>query len=104
MELAGTVFILLIAGLAVIQLGIAAYAVQQAGTASRAAARAASQYDAGWQQVGESSMSDWLAQGTTFTSQPGAEDYEVTAEVEIPSILPIFDLGEATRSTTMPMD
>ncbi|MFC8827603.1 TadE family protein [Streptomyces sp. NPDC057137] len=104
-EFAGVLFLLLIAGLAAIQLGLAAYSVQQAGTASRAAARAASQYDAGWEQVGQSSMSDWLANDTTFDRDQGFDDVKVTAEVEIPSIFPaLFDLGSAERDTTMPMD
>ncbi|MFC8076337.1 TadE family protein [Streptomyces sp. NPDC057307] len=104
-EFAGVLFLLLIAGLAAIQLGLAAYSVQQAGTASRAAARAASQYDGGWEQVGESSMSDWLANDTTFDRDPGFDDVKVTAEVQIPSIFPaLFDLGTAKRDTTMPMD
>ena len=39
-EFAGMLPLMLLVGMAVIQLGIAGYAVQQAGTAARAAARA----------------------------------------------------------------
>ncbi|MFD5894349.1 TadE family protein [Streptomyces sp. NPDC060366] len=104
-EFAGVLFILLIAGLAAIQLGLVAYSIQQAGTASRAAARAASQHDVEWEQVGQSSMSDWLANGTDFERTfPGTGEVEVEARVEVPSIIPIFDFDDAKRSTTMPTD
>ncbi|MEV0779068.1 TadE/TadG family type IV pilus assembly protein [Streptomyces sp. NPDC050433] len=106
-EFAGIIFILLIAALAAIQLGLAAYAVQQAGTASRTAARAASQYDNDWRDVGKSAVSDWLADGdgTSFeTPDYGTDDVKITAVVEVPSILPLFTFDPAKRSTTMPMD
>ncbi|WP_405795210.1 TadE family protein [Streptomyces sp. NBC_01506] len=105
-EFAGVLFILLIAGVAAIQLGLAAYSIQQAGTASRAAARAASQHDAGWEQVGRSSMSDWLAEGTDFPPPEYETDaVTVTAKVHIPSIIPLFEFDDpAERSTTMPLD
>ncbi|WP_241671804.1 TadE family protein [Streptomyces sp. IB2014 016-6] len=104
-EFAGVLFILLIAGLAAVQLGLVAYSIQQAGTASRAAARAASQHNAEWEQVGQSSMSDWLAGDTDFDrSFPGTDEVKVEAKVEVPTILPIFSFDPATRNTTMPMD
>lgn len=104
-EFAGLIFILIIACLAAIQLGLAAYAMQQAGTASRAAARAASQYDSNWQQVGKSSVSDWLATGTEFDRDSGTDEVEVEASVEVPSLLPdLFSFDPAKRKTTMPMD
>ncbi|MCI3222847.1 TadE family protein [Streptomyces sp. NP-1717] len=103
-EFAGVLFILLIAGLAAVQLGLVAYSIQQAGTASRTAARAASQHDVQWEQVGQSSVSDWLADGTDFQRFPGTEEVRVEARVEVPSIIPLFDFDDAKRSTTMPMD
>ncbi|MET9557340.1 TadE family protein [Streptomyces sp. NPDC006645] len=105
-EFAGLITLLLFVGLAAIQLGLAAYAVQQAGTASRAAARAASQYDGGYKDVGRASMSDWLADGADIDSAwCFGDEVEVTARVAVPSILPdVFDFEDAERSTTMPCD
>ncbi|MEV8330384.1 TadE/TadG family type IV pilus assembly protein [Streptomyces niveus] len=105
-EFAGLIALLLFVALAAIQLGLAAYAVQQAGTASRAAARAASQYDYDYQAVGKASMSDWLADGADIDSAwCFADEVEVTARVDVPSILPdVFDFDDAERSTTMPCD
>lgn len=104
-EFAGLITLLLFIGLTAIQLGLAAYAVQQAGTASRAAARAASLHDAGYDNVGKSSMSDWLADEADI--RPATyfgDEVKVTARVPVPAILPIFDFGPAERSATMPLD
>lgn len=104
-EFAGLITLLLLVGLAAIQLGLAAYAVQQAGTASRAAARAASQHDFGYQNVGKSSMSDWLADDADI--EPATyfgDEVKVTARVPVPAILPVFDFDPAERSATMPLD
>lgn len=104
-EFAGFITLLLFIGLTAIQLGLAAYAVQQAGTASRAAARAASQHDAGYVAVGKSSMSDWLADDADIQPpQYFGDEITVTASVPVPAILPILDFGEAERSATMPRD
>ncbi|MEV8425920.1 TadE/TadG family type IV pilus assembly protein [Streptomyces niveus] len=105
-EFAGLIALLLFVALAAIQLGLAAYAVQQAGTASRAAARAASQYDYDYKAVGKASMSDWLADGADIDSAwCFADEVEVTARVDVPTILPdVFDFDDAQRSTTMPCD
>lgn len=105
-EFAGLIALLLFVALAAIQLGIAAYTVQQAGTASRAAARAASQYDWDYKDVGKASMSDWLADGAIIDSaQCFGDEVEVTARVNVPSVLPdFFDFKDAERSTTMPCD
>ncbi|MEW1797178.1 TadE family protein [Streptomyces niveus] len=104
-EFAGLITLLLFVGLAAIQLGLAAYAVQQAGTASRAAARAASQHDMGYQSVGKASMSDWLAEDAHIEpARCFGDEVRVKARVQVPAILPVFDFGEAERSTTMPCD
>ncbi|PVE12037.1 TadE/TadG family type IV pilus assembly protein [Streptomyces scopuliridis] len=106
LEYVGVVTILLFLALAAIQLGLAAYAVQQASTAARAAARAATYNDVSLspQAAGEAATSDWL---TVKIDGPFVSGDEVTttARVKIPPILPIFDnLGEARRSATMPLD
>ncbi|MFF3749827.1 TadE/TadG family type IV pilus assembly protein [Streptomyces sp. NPDC002018] len=104
-EYVGVVVLLIFVVLAAIQLGIAAYAVQQAGTASRAAARAATYREATTspQTAGEAAVSDWLDITIEDPTSFG-EEITVTANVEIPAILPVFDFGEASRSTTMPLD
>ncbi|QGV78823.1 TadE family protein [Streptomyces ficellus] len=102
-EFVGWVTVLLIAALAAVQLGFVAYAVQQAGTASRAAARVASQdptADAG--AAGAAATSDWLGTGVTV-SGAGGEQVTATATVPIPSVIPLFGFPDARRSTTMPV-
>ncbi|MFG3504397.1 TadE family protein [Streptomyces sp. NPDC047821] len=101
-EFVGWVTVLLTAALAAVQLGFVAYAVQQAGTASRAAARVASQdptADAG--AAGEAAISGWL--GAEVGVGGGGEAVTATATVPIPSVLPLFTLPSAQRSTTMPV-
>ncbi|WP_432104968.1 TadE/TadG family type IV pilus assembly protein [Streptomyces sp. bgisy091] len=105
-EYVGVLAILLLVALAAVQLGIAVYAAQQAGTASRAAARAASYDGRSWryEQAGRASMSDWLADGASFTPSGGGDEVTVTAKVRIPALLPLLDFGSVTRSATMPRD
>ncbi|MGW2053242.1 TadE family protein [Streptomyces sp. NPDC001840] len=108
LEYVGVITLLLFIALAAIQLGIAAYAIQQAGTASRAAARAASYNIAttNYEQAGRAAMSDWLAgpDQSTFEKTEAGDEIKVTAKVRIPALLPVFDFGEAKRSATMPLD
>ncbi|GAA2480338.1 TadE family protein [Streptomyces gobitricini] len=103
-EFVGWVTVLLTAALAAVQLGFVAYAVQQAGTASRAAARVASQGGDG-SSAGYGAMSSWLADGASITVPPGAGSDQVTATatVPIPSVIPLFSFPSAQRTTTMPV-
>ncbi|MFF3400538.1 TadE/TadG family type IV pilus assembly protein [Streptomyces sp. NPDC002659] len=107
-EYAGVVALLLFVALAAIQLGLVAYTAQQAGTASRAAARVASQKDGAgrYEESGRAAMSDWLADRASITEGPGgsSDEVRVTVRVKVPALLPVFDFGEAERSTTMPLD
>ncbi|WP_329382354.1 TadE family protein [Streptomyces sp. NBC_01716] len=104
-EFAGLVTLMIFVGLAAVQLGLVAYAVQQAGTASRASARAASTLDTDYAQVGRDSMSDWLAEDATFERKPAlGDEVKITARVPVPAILPVFDFGDAERTATMPLD
>ncbi|WP_329614203.1 pilus assembly protein [Streptomyces brevispora] len=109
-EYMGFIPLLLLVGLCAIQLGIAAYAANQAGTGARAAARTASQDRPElWpEQAGKSAMSDWLTkQGhTTFHHHPGDGTVTYTARVKVPSIIPWMEdaFGYAERSSTMPLD
>lgn len=108
-EFLGFLPILLAVALAVVQLGIGAYAVQQAGTGARAAARTAS-YDVADQEAdpraaGLAAMSGWVGDGATVGVGGGADEVRATVTVKIPSIVPgVGDFGEASRSATMPRD
>ncbi|AZS73875.1 pilus assembly protein [Streptomyces sp. Je 1-4] len=106
-EFLGFLPILLVVGLAVVQLGLAAYTVQQAGTGARAAARTASMdeadREAGPQAAGLSAMSGWVADGATISVGGGGDEVSATARVPIPSIIPGVDnFGTASRTATMP--
>lgn len=108
-EFAGWLPVLLIVALAGLQLGLVGYAVQQAGTGARAAARVASQDDIAdrYQSAGRAAVSDWLTVGYALDAGCGgsADVATVTARVQVPSVLPFVDgFGSATRSVTMPCD
>ncbi|MEU9949137.1 hypothetical protein [Streptomyces sp. NPDC047939] len=108
-EYMGFVPLLLLVGLCAIQLGIAAYAVNQAGTGARAAARTASHEfpETAPRVAGHRAMSDWITTkgGAYFTDSPGLKTVTYTAHVKIPSIIPwVHDFGTATRSSTMPRE
>ncbi|GFH35882.1 TadE family protein [Streptomyces pacificus] len=104
-EYLGWIPVLLLVALAAIQLGIAVYAVQQAGTAARAAARTYSMQNGDAVGAGKAAISDWLAKGTEISPGGGGfEEITMTARVSIPSVVPgIQDFGRATRSATMPV-
>ncbi|MEU9098260.1 TadE/TadG family type IV pilus assembly protein [Streptomyces sp. NPDC048361] len=109
LEYIGFVAILLLVGLAAIQLGVAAYAANQAGTAARAAARAASldKPRPGEQALdpgiaGRAAVSDWLKPDVT-SAGGGGDSVAYTATLTIPSVIPgISDFGTTTRTSTMP--
>ncbi len=99
--------LLLLVAMAAIQLGIVGYAVQQAGTGARAAARVASREETAdrYAAGGRAAMSDWTAERSSFTRADGTGEVRVTATVSIPSLLPGMDsLGSASRSATMPSE
>ncbi|MFD8545213.1 TadE/TadG family type IV pilus assembly protein [Streptomyces sp. NPDC059649] len=106
-EFLGFLPILLVVALAVVQLGLAAYTVQQAGTGARAAARTASMDRADREtdprSAGRAAMSGWVADRATISVSEGGDAVSATAEVTIPSIIPgVDDFGSASRSATMP--
>ncbi|MER6913666.1 TadE/TadG family type IV pilus assembly protein [Streptomyces sp. NPDC000594] len=106
-EYAGVLTLLLIVALAALQLGVVAYTAQQAGTAARAAARAAAlpDADAGQaQEAGLASMSGWLRDGASVGVPGCGEQVTATVSVEVPALIPLFDFGTAERSVTMPCD
>jgi Flp pilus assembly protein TadG len=103
-EYLGFIPVLLLVALAAIQIGLVAYAAQQAGTAARAGARAASLRQSAQQACAEA-VSSWLADGTTCAPSSGGDTVTVTATVHIPSIIPVWDpVGDAHKTATMPLD
>ncbi|WP_338146548.1 pilus assembly protein [Streptomyces boncukensis] len=93
--------------MAAIQLGLVGYAVQQAGTGARAAARTASHQETEglYAARGRAAMSDWTGRRARFALSAGGEEVRVTTTVTIPSVIPgLGSLGEASRSATMPRD
>ncbi|EFL23561.1 putative septum site-determining protein [Streptomyces himastatinicus ATCC 53653] len=106
-EFLGFLPILILVALAAVQLGIAAYAVQQAGTAARAAARTGSQDEPGTTPAaaGKAAISGWLADEANISGGDcGGDEASATASVKIPSVIPGFGFGSAERSATMPCD
>ncbi|MDQ1048259.1 TadE/TadG family type IV pilus assembly protein [Streptomyces sp. V4I2] len=103
LEYLGFIPILVLVALAGVQIGLIAYTAQQAGTAARAGARAAS-LDLGAQDGCQNAVSDWLADGTTCTEARGADEVTVTATVDIPSVVPGWDFDPARKTATMPLD
>ncbi|MET7766520.1 TadE family protein [Streptomyces sp. NPDC005393] len=106
-EFLGFLPILLLVALAAVQLGIAAYAVQQAGTAARAAARTASLDEPRTSPAaaGLEAISGWLADGASISGGGcGGGEAHATATVDIPSVIPGFDFGSAEKRATMPCD
>ncbi|MEK2478366.1 TadE family protein [Streptomyces noursei] len=106
LEFLGILPVLLIVALATVQLGLAAYAVQQAGTAARAAARTAAMdrvdQETDPQSAGRAAISDWVAHRATISVAGSGDTVSATATVQIPSIVPGADFGSARRSATMP--
>ncbi|MEU8673701.1 TadE/TadG family type IV pilus assembly protein [Streptomyces sp. NPDC048560] len=103
-EYVGVLTLLLVVAMAVVQLGIAVYAAQQAGTASRSGARVES-YDRasmGGEQAARASMSGWLADDADVRVQHGFDEVTVTVRIDIPAVIPMFDFGDVTKRATMP--
>ncbi|MFF9521609.1 TadE/TadG family type IV pilus assembly protein [Streptomyces achromogenes] len=99
LEYLGFIPVLLIVGLAGVQLGAVAYAAEQAGTAARAGARAAS-LDRSYAEACADAVSGVL--DVSCSAAEGEDTVTVTATVRIPAL--VWDLGDATKSATMPLD
>ncbi|RSS55273.1 TadE/TadG family type IV pilus assembly protein [Streptomyces sp. WAC01280] len=103
-EYLGFLPILLIVGLAGLQLGMAAYAAQQAGTAARAAARADTvdvpdgEVRPNAEAAGRAAMSGWIADGSEIDVEGGV----ATVRVEIPRVLPFWNFDPIVKTVTMP--
>ncbi len=103
LEYLGFLPVLLLVGMAAVQLGLIAYTAQQAGTAARAGARSAS-LDRSAAEGCAQAVSGWLAGRTGCASSFGDDEVTVTADVGIPSVVPFWDFGPAHRTATMPLD
>ncbi|MFF4631276.1 TadE/TadG family type IV pilus assembly protein [Streptomyces griseorubiginosus] len=100
-EYLGFIPILILVAMAVVQLGLIAYTAQQAGTAARAGARAAS-LDLSAQDGCANAISDWLS--VDCAEGGGDGSVTVTATVQIPSIVPGWSFDPAVKTATMPLD
>ncbi|WP_369273132.1 TadE/TadG family type IV pilus assembly protein [Streptomyces sp. R11] len=103
-EYLGFIPILILVAMAGIQIGLIAYTAQQAGTAARAGARAASLEPGAAQEGCQNAVSGWLADGTACSEAAGGDEVTVTATVEIPSIVPGWNFDPAQKTATMPLD
>ncbi|MFE0325662.1 TadE/TadG family type IV pilus assembly protein [Streptomyces sp. NPDC003753] len=101
LEFAGFLPILLVIGMAAIQLGLIGYGINQAGSGARAAARAASQNRDG-AAAGTASVSEWLSPEPVV--ERGADTTTATVTVTVPNVIPLFDDWTVTRRATMPND
>ncbi|MEU5288718.1 pilus assembly protein [Streptomyces sp. CA-278952] len=104
MEYLGFLPLLLLVAMAAIQLGLAAYAANQAGTAARAGARTEASVDArgSGRSNARDAVSDWVEEGGFRYRRSGGQDITVTVRVKVPSVVPGLDDWWAERSTTMP--
>ncbi|MFI0514342.1 uncharacterized protein (UPF0333 family) [Streptomyces canus] len=101
LEYLGFIPILILVAMAGVQIGLIAYTAQQAGTAARAGARAAS-LDLSAQDGCANAISDWLS--VACAEGGGGDSVTVTATVQIPSIVPGWDFDPAVKTATMPLD
>ncbi len=101
-EYLGFVPVLLIVGLAGFQIGAVAYAAEQAGTAARAGARAAS-----LGQSAPAACAQAVSGGLHVTcgeSGGGDDSVTVTATVSVPRIVPGWPFDPVQKRATMPRD
>ncbi|GGT52640.1 TadE/TadG family type IV pilus assembly protein [Streptomyces purpureus] len=105
-EYLGFLPILLLLALVGVQMGLAAYAAQQAGTAARVAARTATHdgTDMSPKRAGEEAVSDWLDVDVRVARPWGGDEVEARATVRIPSVIPGFSPGDVARTATLPAD
>ncbi|MER5533629.1 TadE family protein [Streptomyces mirabilis] len=103
LEFAGFLPILLVIGMAAIQLGLIGYGINQAGTGARAAARVASQEGGpAGAAAGKAAVSGWLK--PNVTPNEGADVTTATVQVTVPGVIPFFGPYPVTRHATMPTD
>ncbi|MER6955595.1 MULTISPECIES: TadE/TadG family type IV pilus assembly protein [unclassified Streptomyces] len=101
LEYLGFLPLLLLVALAAVQLGLIAYAAQQAGTAARTGARSASLRE-DYAADCANAVSSWLDAGCTPAYL--GDEVKVTSTVTIPSVIPGIDFGTASKTAVMPVD
>ncbi|KUO21881.1 TadE/TadG family type IV pilus assembly protein [Streptomyces dysideae] len=101
LEYLGFIPILILVAMAGVQIGLIAYTAQQAGTAARAGARAASLQESAAEGCANA-VSDWLA--PDCPAAYGDDTVTVTATIDIPSIVPGWNFDPARKTATMPLD
>ena len=98
LEYLGFVPLLLLVAQAAVQLGLIAYAAQQAGTAARSAS-----LDGNVGADCQQAVSSWLS--VSCSSADLGDEVQVTSTVTIPSVIPgIGNFGTARKTATMPVD
>lgn len=102
LEFAGFLPILLVIGMAAIQLGLVGYGINQAGSGARAAARAESLHQGTGAAAGRAAVSGWLDPEPVV--QRGADTTTATVTVKVPSVIPLFGAVTVHRQATMPND
>ncbi|MFJ4891646.1 TadE/TadG family type IV pilus assembly protein [Streptomyces sp. NPDC088788] len=101
LEFTGFLPILLLIGMATIQLGLIGYGANQAGSGARAAARVASQGGDG-AAAGQAAVSGWL--DPQVAPARGADLTTATVTVHVPGVIPLFGGYDLSRKATMPTD
>ncbi|MHA5049148.1 TadE/TadG family type IV pilus assembly protein [Streptomyces sp. SD15] len=101
LEFAGFLPILLVVGMAAIQLGLIGYGINQAGSGARAAARVQSQGGNGT-AAGQAAVSGWLT--PQVTPEDGPDLTTATVQVTVPGVIPLLGPYTLTRRATMPTD
>ncbi|MFI6339750.1 TadE/TadG family type IV pilus assembly protein [Streptomyces sp. NPDC050535] len=103
LEFVGFLPILLVVGMAAVQLGLIGYGINQAGSGARAAARVASQDGSGaGDAAGQAAVSGWL--NPVVSAAEGPDLTTATVSVTVPSVIPLFDDVSMSRQATMPTD
>ncbi|MFD7710612.1 TadE family protein [Streptomyces sp. NPDC059785] len=101
LEFAGFLPVLLLIGMAAIQLGLVGYGINQAGSGARAAARAASLGQDGT-AAGQAAVSGWL--NPDVLPAEGPDTTTATVQVQVPSVIPFLGGWTVERRATMPND
>uniref|UniRef100_A0AAU2JVF4 Pilus assembly protein n=1 Tax=Streptomyces sp. NBC_00049 TaxID=2903617 RepID=A0AAU2JVF4_9ACTN len=104
LEYLGFLPILLLVGLCGIQLGWAAYVVQQAQTAARTAARVEARTPGAGVAAGTAAIKQGLRGSADFGVDKTTDTVTVTVTLTIESIVPGVGDQPVTRTATMPND
>jgi hypothetical protein len=103
LEFTGFLPVLLLIGMAAVQLGLIGYGVNQAGSGARAAARVQSQGGDGT-AAGQAAVSGWLDPQVSPGGGPGSDLTTATVQVTVPGVIPFLGPYPVSRRVTMPTD